>query len=49
MVHVSAPSCRHRFITDFAAQSKSATAADIPRRILEAVPKDEKLNYRCAV
>ena len=34
---------RHRIIPNFAAQSESVTPDDITRRILEAVPKDEKL------
>jgi len=31
-------------ILNFAAQSETATVDDITRRILETVPKDEKLN-----
>ena len=37
------PIFRHRIIPNFAAQSESVTADDITRKILEAVPKDEKL------
>ena len=34
---------RHRIIPNFAAQSEGVTADDITRKILETVPKDEKL------
>jgi MoxR-like ATPase len=34
---------RHRLIPNFAAQSEGVTSDDITRRILEAVPRDEKL------
>ena len=34
---------RHRIIPNFAAQSEGVTADDIVRRILAAIPKDEKL------
>src|SRR5882672_5172804 len=37
------PIFRHRLIPNFAAQSESVTADDITRKILEAIPKDEKL------
>ncbi len=37
------PVFRHRIILNFAAQSEGVTADDITRRILEAVPRDEKL------
>ncbi len=37
------PIFRHRIIPNFAAQSESVTSDDITRKILEAVPKDEKL------
>jgi MoxR-like ATPase len=37
------PIFRHRIIPNFAAQSEAVTADDITRKILEAVPKDEKL------
>ena len=37
------PVFRHRIIPNFAAQSEGVTSDDITRRILEAVPKDEKL------
>ena len=40
---VALPIFRHRIIPNFAAQSESVTSDDITRRILEAVPKDEKL------
>jgi MoxR-like ATPase len=40
---VALPIFRHRLILNFAAQSESVTADDITRRILEAIPKDEKL------
>ncbi|MEY2410006.1 MAG: MoxR-like ATPase [Verrucomicrobiota bacterium] len=34
---------RHRIIPNFSAQSEGVTSDDITRKILEAVPKDEKL------
>jgi MoxR-like ATPase len=37
------PVFRHRLIPNFAAQSEGVTPDDITRKILEAVPKDEKL------
>jgi MoxR-like ATPase len=37
------PIFRHRIIPNFAAQSEGVTSDDITRKILEAVPKDEKL------
>ena len=37
------PILRHRLIPNFAAQSELVTSDDITRKILEAVPKDEKL------
>ncbi len=40
---VALPIFRHRIILNFAAQSESVTADDITRKILESVPKDEKL------
>ena len=40
---VALPIFRHRIILNFAAQSESVTADDITRKILAAVPKDEKL------
>ena len=40
---VALPVFRHRLIPNFAAQSEGVTSDDITRRILEAVPKDEKL------
>ena len=38
------PILRHRLIPNFAAQSELVTSDDIARKILEAVPKDEKLD-----
>jgi MoxR-like ATPase len=40
---VSLPVFRHRLIPNFAAQSEGVTPDDITRKILDAVPKDEKL------
>ena len=40
---VALPVFRHRIITNFAAQSEAVTPDDITRRILEAVPQNEKL------
>ena len=40
---VALPIFRHRIIPNFAAQSESVTPDDITRKILETVPKDEKL------
>jgi MoxR-like ATPase len=40
---VALPIFRHRLIPNFAAQSESVTADDITRKILESIPKDEKL------
>ncbi len=40
---VALPIFRHRIIPNFAAQSESVTPDDITRKILEVVPKDEKL------
>jgi MoxR-like ATPase len=40
---VAPPIFRHRIILNFAAQSESVTADDITRKILETVPKDERL------
>src|ERR1041385_1048994 len=37
------PVFRHRLIPNFSAQSEGVTSDDITRKILEAVPKDEKL------
>src|SRR5262245_37874101 len=37
------PIFRHRIIPNFAAQSEGVTPDDITRRILESIPKDEKL------
>ena len=37
------PILRHRIIPNFAAQSEGVTSDDITRRILETIPKDEKL------
>lgn len=41
---VALPIFRHRLILNFAAQSETVTADDITRRILDAVPKDERLS-----
>jgi MoxR-like ATPase len=38
------PIFRHRIIPNFAAQSEGVTPDDITRKILESIPKDEKLN-----
>jgi MoxR-like ATPase len=40
---VALPVFRHRIITNFAAQSEAVTPDDITRKILEAVPQNEKL------
>ncbi|MBN2505602.1 MAG: MoxR family ATPase [Verrucomicrobia bacterium] len=40
---VALPVFRHRIILNFSAQSESVTADDITRKILESVPRDEKL------
>ena len=40
---VAAPVLRHRIIPNFAAQSEGVTADDIVRKILETVPKHDKL------
>jgi MoxR-like ATPase len=40
---VALPIFRHRIILNFAAQSESVTADDLTRKILETVPRDEKL------
>ena len=40
---VALPVFRHRIIPNFAAQSEGVTPDDITRKILDAVPKDEKL------
>jgi MoxR-like ATPase len=40
---VALPIFRHRIIPNFAAQSESVSSDDITRKILEAVPKDEKI------
>ena len=40
---VALPVFRHRLIPNFAAQSEAVTPDDITRRILEAIPQDEKL------
>jgi len=37
------PIFRHRLVPNFSAQSEGVTSDDITRKILEAVPKDEKL------
>ena len=40
---VAPPVFRHRIITNFAAQSEAVTPDDITRKILEAIPQNEKL------
>ena len=40
---VALPIFRHRLMPNFSAQSEGVTSDDITRKILEAVPKDEKL------
>jgi MoxR-like ATPase len=40
---VAPPVFRHRIITNFAAQSEAVTPDDITRKILDAVPQNEKL------
>ena len=40
---VALPVFRHRIIPNFAAQSESVMSDDITRKILDTVPKDEKL------
>src|SRR5438477_11123605 len=40
---VALPIFRHRLIPNFAAQSESVTPDDITRKVLETIPKDEKL------
>jgi MoxR-like ATPase len=40
---VALPIFRHRLIPNFAAQSESVTPDDITRKILDTIPKDEKL------
>ncbi|MCI0746004.1 MAG: MoxR family ATPase [Verrucomicrobia subdivision 3 bacterium] len=40
---VALPIFRHRIIPNFAAQSEAVTPDDITRRILDSVPRDEKL------
>ena len=40
---VALPIFRHRLVPNFAAQSESVTADDITRKILESIPKNEKL------
>ena len=40
---VALPIFRHRLIPNVSAQSEGVTSDDITRKILEAVPKDEKL------
>jgi MoxR-like ATPase len=41
---VALPIFRHRLIPNFAAQSEGVTTDDITRKILAAIPKDEKLS-----
>lgn len=44
VAEVAPPILRHRIIPNFSAQSEGVTADDIIRKILEAVPKNEKLS-----
>jgi MoxR-like ATPase len=41
---VALPIFRHRIIPNFSAQSEGVAADDITRKILEAIPKDQKLD-----
>jgi MoxR-like ATPase len=41
---VALPVFRHRIIPNFAAQSEGVTADDITRKLLETIPKNEKLS-----
>jgi len=41
---VALPIFRHRLIPNFAAQSEGVTTEDITRKILAAIPKDQKLD-----
>jgi MoxR-like ATPase len=41
---VALPIFRHRIIPNFAAQAEGVTADDITRKILEAIPKNQKLD-----
>ena len=43
VAEVALPIFRHRLIPNFAAQSEGMTSDDITRKILESVPKDERL------
>ena len=38
------PIFRHRLIPNFAAQSEGVSTDDITRKILAAIPKDQKLD-----
>jgi len=40
---VAPPILRHRIIPNFAAQSEGITADDVVKKILEAIPKDQKV------
>ena len=40
---VAGPILRHRIIPNFAAQSEGITADDVVKKILEAIPKDQKV------
>ena len=40
---VAPPVLRHRIIPNFAAQSEGVTADDVVKKILEAIPKDQKV------
>jgi MoxR-like ATPase len=41
---VALPIFRHRLMPNFSAQSEGVTSDDITRKILETIPKDEKLS-----
>ena len=43
VAEVALPIFRHRLIPNFAAQSEGMTSDDITRKILESIPKDERL------
>jgi MoxR-like ATPase len=44
VVSVALPIFRHRIIPNFAAQSEGVSADDITRKILETIPKNQKIN-----
>ena len=43
VAEVALPIFLHRIIPNFSAQSEGVTSDDITRKLLQAVPKDEKL------